>query len=219
MFLGVRQREHLVSPGLDGGGQKNGRYIPYYVCSKRLNDHDCYQEYVRTELLESAIVEDIKAMFRNEAFMARVWEEANRWLGAEKPNIAKEIARIETEVAKVRGSLDRYFEAFEAGTLKAELCNQKVQDLHDWLEQLDTEKRKLEARRERLELPAIDRDMLTALVDNFEQVIAEGPNAQKKALLRRLVKRVLVHDRRTIEVWYALPNSRGFEDCHKNLPE
>ncbi|MBP9032280.1 MAG: recombinase family protein [Pseudomonadales bacterium] len=202
-----------------GGGQKNGRYIPYYVCSKRFNDHACKQDYVRAELLESAIVQDIKAMFRDEDFMARVWEEANRRLGAEKPDLEKEIARVEAEAAKVRASVERYFEAFEAGTLKAELCNQKVADLQGRMEALETERRDLEVRRERLELPAIDRDMLAALVDNFEEVLAEAPVPQKKHLLHRLVKKVLIHDRRTVEVWYALPNARRFEDWHKKLPE
>jgi hypothetical protein len=54
--------------------------------------------------------------------------------------------------------------------------------------------------------------------------MAEGPNplslsaihglrdmlpsmaAKKKHLLHRLVKKVLIHDRRTIEIWYGLPN-------------
>ena len=36
--------------------------------------------------------------------------------------------------------------------------------------------------------------------------MAEGTNPRKKNLLRRLVKKVLVHDKRTIEIWYALPN-------------
>lgn len=59
--------------------------------------------------------------------------------------------------------------------------------------------------------------MLASLVDNFERVMAEAPNPQKKDLLRRLVKKVLVHDRRTIEVWYGLPNCRGVEDWNNWL--
>ena len=43
-------------------------------------------------------------------------------------------------------------------------------------------------------------------------------NPQKKDLLRRLVKKVLVHDKRTIEIWYALPNPRRFEDWGNWLP-
>jgi predicted nuclease with TOPRIM domain len=123
------------------------------------------------------------------------------------------------EAAKVRASIDRYFAAFEAGTLKAELCNSKVEELQDRLEQLEAEQSDLEARRQRLELPAIDREMLAGLVENLEQVIAAGTNAQKKDLLRHLVKKVLIHDRRTIEVWYCLPNARGFEERNRDHPQ
>jgi hypothetical protein len=50
------------------------------------------------------------------------------------------------------------------------------------------------------------KEMLARLVDNFEEIIAAGTNPQKKDLLRRLLKKVLVHDKRTIEIRYALPN-------------
>jgi len=101
--------------------------------------------------------------------------------------------------------------------LQAEICNEKVRDLRARLEELEAEKRELEARRKRLELPAIDREMLASIVENFEQVMAESANPQKKHLLHRLVKKVLVHDRRTLEVWYGLPNRQGFADCNKWL--
>src|SRR3990170_4701018 len=129
--------------------RKKDRKFPYYLCNKRWSTRSCHQDYVRADLLEAAIIQDIKAMFLDEQFMARVWEEANKRLGAEK--------------------------------------------------------RELEARRERLELPAIDREMLSRLVDKFEEVLAEGTNPQKKHLLRQMVKKVLIHDRHTVEVWYGLP--------------
>lgn len=65
--------------------------------------------------------------------------------------------------------------------MKPDICSQKVKDLNATLEALGAEKRELEARRERLELPAIDREMLSRLVDKFEEVLAEGTNPQKKA--------------------------------------
>ena len=136
----------------------------------------------------------------------------------EKPDLEKEIARIDGQLGKTRGAVDRYFEAFEAGTLKAELCNEKVAGLRARLMEMEEERQGLEARRERLELPAIDRAMLASLADNFEKVMAEGPNPKKKHLLHRLVKKVLIHSRQTIEIWYALPNSRRFEDCNIWLP-
>jgi hypothetical protein len=83
--------------------------------------------------------------------------------------------------------------------MKPEACMEKVEDLSARIEQLEDE-------RQGLDLPALDKEMLTRPVDNFEEVMAEGTNPQKKDLLRQLVKKVLVHDKRTIEIWYALPN-------------
>jgi len=85
--------------------------------------------------------------------------------------------------------------------------------------ELGTQRQDLEARRERPELPAIDREMLSSLVDQFEKVMAAGTNRQKKDLLHRVVKKVLIKDRHTVEVWYALPNRGAIESCNNWLPE
>ena len=157
-------------------------------------------------------------MFRDEQFMARVWEEANKRLAAERPNIEKEIEGNLAEAAKVQAATDRYFKAFEAGKLSPDICNEKVQDLRARLEELTVQREDLEARRARLELPAIDRQMLSSLVDEFEKVMAAGTNAQRKDLLHRVVKKVLIRDRHTVEVWYALPNRGAIEYWNNWLP-
>ncbi|MDH4038436.1 MAG: hypothetical protein OEX18_14400 [Candidatus Krumholzibacteria bacterium] len=147
-----------------------------------------------------------------------MWEEANKRLAAERPNIEKEIEGNLAEAAKVHAATDRYFKAFEAGKLSPDICNEKVQDLRARLEELKGQREDLEARRERLELPAIDREMLSSLVDEFEKVMAAGTNAQRKDLLHRVVKKVLIRDRHTVEVWYALPNRDAIEYWNKWLP-
>ena len=145
----ARCKSHMVGVST----HKKNRKFPYYICSKRWNIKDCDQDYIRADLLEAAIVQDIKTMFRDEAFMARIWEEANRRLAAEKPDVDKEIGKVEAQMVKTRARLDRYFEAFEAGTMKPQLCDEKIQDLSARLEELQAEKHELEDRRERLELP------------------------------------------------------------------
>ena len=213
--MGFTDRLHMFG----GGGRKNGVSVHYYVCSKRFNHHECEQDYVRSDLLDAAIIEDVKGMFRDEQFMGRIWEEANKRLAAERPAIEKEIEANFAEAAKVQASMDRYFQAFEAGKLEPELCNEKVRELRARLEELEGQRVDLEARRERLELPAIDREMLSALVDQFEKVMAAGTNGQKKDLLHRVVKKVLIKDRHTVEVWYALPNRGAIESCNIWLPK
>ena len=48
---------------------------------------------------------------------------------------------------------------------------------------------------------------LAKMVDEIGETMKSGTNPQKKHLLQRVVKKVLVHDRRTVEVWYGLPDS------------
>ena len=105
-------------------------------------------------------------------------DKANRRLSAEKPDVEREVEKVEAEIAKARATIDRYFEAFEAQTLRPAQCAQKVDDLNARIDELGAEKRDLEERRKRLEIPAIDRAMLSALLDDFEKVMAEGTNPQ-----------------------------------------
>ncbi len=185
--------------------RKQGRKFPYYLCNKRWRIRECDQDYVRADLLEAAIIKDIRTTLRDEDFMARLWAKANELLVAEKPAMKKELARIEGQIAKAKAKLDRYFEAFEAGTMKPDLCNQKVKDLTATLDALEIERRELAARQTRLTIPPVDQEMLKEILSEFDETMANGTNPQKKHLLRRMVKKVLIHDRRTIEVWYCLP--------------
>ncbi len=61
----------------------------------------------------------------------------------------------------------------------------------------------------------------TAIVEDipgmFQALRPITPDPPKRHLLRQLVKKVLVHDRRTVEVWYGPPNPHGFEHCNNWL--
>jgi len=199
----ARCKSHMIGVST----QKKDKKFPYYICNKRwMNKADCDQDYVRADLLESAILKDIKAILQDESFLARIWAEANVRLCAEKPSLEKEIANVEAKITKARATIDRYFAAFEAETLKPEVCTRKVDDLNARIAELQAEKHDLDTRRKQLDIEAIDKNMLAGMLDELENVMTEGTNPQKKDLLRRLVKKVLVHDRRTIEIWYGLPN-------------
>lgn len=92
----------------------------------------------------------------------------------------REIGNANAQIAKARATIDCYFEAFEAETMKPEVCMENVDDLNVRLEQLEDEKRDLEERRQHLDLPAPAKEMFARLVDNFDEVMAAGTNPQKR---------------------------------------
>jgi len=89
-------------------------------------------------------------------------------------------------------------------------CNQRVEELSTQIKQLDEEREVLREKRQSLDLPAIKNDFLQEILVNLKGVVDAVPTPQKKHLLHLLVKKVLVCDRRTFEVWYKLPQFPGF---------
>jgi hypothetical protein len=58
-------------------------------------------------------------------------------------------------------------------------------------------------------LPALKMDFLEEILSNLKAVLDAVPVPQNKHLLHLLVKKVLICDRRTFEVWYRLPQFTG----------
>ena len=200
-------------------GSKDGRQVPYYACSKRIRTQDCDQAYIRADVLEKGIVEDVRGFLTDEHFLDQVWAEAERLLTQDKPQLDQEIAALDTQAAKARERRDRYFEAFETGRLKPESLQAKVDDIDAQLEQLAARRVDLEAQRERLTIVPLSREMVAALLADFNQALAKGTNAEKKQLLQLTVKKVLVHDRESIEIWYAVPNAERPGDDSPGLDD
>ena len=88
-------------------------------------------------------------------------------------------------------------------------CNQRVEELSTQIKQLDEERVVLQEKRQSLDLPVIKNDFLHEILVNLKGVVDAVPTSQKKHLLHLLVKKVLVCDRRTFEVWYRLPQFPG----------
>ena len=74
----ARCKSHMVGVST----HKKERRFPYYICSKRWNIKDCDQDYVRGDLLETAIMQDIKTLFQDEATSTPAWRSWTRSSGS-----------------------------------------------------------------------------------------------------------------------------------------
>ena len=115
--------------------------------------------------------------------------------------------------------LDRYFAAFEAGTLKPEVLNDKIEEFSLRLQQLEEEKSNLEGDIEGMSLEEIDQAGIKTYVDALEAVLENGGNEQKKHLLRTLVEKVLVHDKDKYEFTFRLPDGSTLQHALETIPE
>ncbi len=205
LLSGVSKCALCGEPVVGVSARSKGQKFSYYACIGRLRKTGCSLEYIRAEELEQEVVRTFRELFRSDDMVDRIWKETAQLLDAERPEIEAELAKIERDLVTAATAREKYFAAFEAGTLQASDCGPRLEEIATRVRTLQTRRVELEAARTRLALPALDRAAVAALMDDFEAVLDAGTNGQKKNLLRMLVKEVLVHSRDEAEVWFAFP--------------
>lgn len=94
----------------------------YYHCpNQRLNSHnECLADSVSNELLEKIVLEEIRRQTARLADVAQIGKEAVKMQRATVRGLEKEIARTETEIAKLTKSKAVLLEAYHAATYHRE---------------------------------------------------------------------------------------------------
>jgi site-specific DNA recombinase len=205
LLTGVANCARCGAPMLGVSGRKNGVKSPYYACRNRLQKAGCRQEYIRATDLEEVVVAEFRAHFRNEVFVESVWAEANRMLTEGKPEVEAELLKAKNDAVAVQERLDRYFAAFEDGSMDSVSCRARIGELNATLAALTATRRELETRLETMTAVALDKAEIAVLLDDFDRLFEAGSNPIRKNLLHKLVKEVRVHSKSEAEVWYRFP--------------
>jgi len=99
----------------------------------------------------------------------------------QRPGRTRELAAVEARIRKTQGALDRYFQAFEEGRLREEVCTRRIEELSSELTSLEARRSDLaeEVSESRASVP--DPTELGELLGDIEN----APRAQGRDAGRR----------------------------------
>jgi site-specific DNA recombinase len=201
----VRCGKRYIGAAANGNG---GRYR-YYVCfsRQRYGRATCDAQSLPADELEAAILDQLQDLLAREDDVREAITAAFAELTNEQPRRESELARLEGELRKTDQALDRYFRAFENGTMPEQACAPRIADLTKRLTELQSRRDELAAENADEPEPLGDDD-LHALQAHVAQVIAGGDPAARKALLQALVDEIRVQSRDEIYPFFTLPAVR-----------
>jgi Recombinase len=116
---------------------------PVSFSRQRYGKKACEGERLPADQLEEAILDQLLAVLEREPMVREAISEAFAELDADQPKREAELERIDAERRRTSESLERYFRAFEEGTMPESACAPRIGELSEKL-------RGLEARREEL---------------------------------------------------------------------
>jgi site-specific DNA recombinase len=185
---------------------RNSRYT-YYACSTRYKygPSKCNGDRLPKDRLEAAVLAQLADLYRDGRVIEKALADAAEHVESERPRIEEQLASTRAEITRLEAKLERYFEAFEDGTLSPADCQDRVRGHRARLEILHEQEADLAQTLGTQAHTPPDTAALAGLADQLEEILASESPEQAKELLRLLVTEIRVHDRRRIIPTYRIP--------------
>jgi site-specific DNA recombinase len=191
------------------GTSARGRsgFYHYYVCSKRYRygSEFCDGDRLPKDALEVAVIEQMVELYSDSALMTEALAEIDNEETSTSGDIEQRRSSITQELAGARRALDRYFAAFEEGSLSATDCRDRVARLKDRIESLEAEEQSLAQRAEASSTEPTTAEDVAQWAEDLDTLLRSGSAQQRKSLMRILIKELRVMGRELILPTYKVP--------------
>jgi len=192
-----------------GTAARGNRYeYRYYTCHRRnrYGPKGCNSERLPADEVDKAMLAAIHEAYLDSDLVAKGLEEARGRARAAEPRIKEQLAAVETDIRKTEESLERYFLAFEAGSMNEQACAGRV----DAMTQRSAE---LAAHRNHLMPLVVPYDgsagtAAPASVVSLQRILTESSPVELKPLLQLLVGTATVPDRHALRLHLKRPSSQ-----------
>jgi site-specific DNA recombinase len=191
------------------GTVAHGRKGPYryYTCfsRNRYGRHGCQADRLPADAFERAVLASMQATYSDSDLIERAVASAKKKANATLPSKRSELRSLDAKIEKVEQALQRYFDAFESGSLAAGRLAGRMDELERRLGELRSQ-------RETLQEELADRSIVVpttkdigAVLTAIDDVMGNDTLSQRKALMQQLVSEIRVESRSEIFPTYRLP--------------
>jgi site-specific DNA recombinase len=193
-----------------GTAARGNRYqYRYYTCHRRnrYGVKGCPSERLPAEELDQAILAAMLEAYSDSDLVTKALVEARGRATAAIPQLKEQLAAVETDIRKTEESLERYFVAFEAGTMDEATCADRVETLTRKLSDLRCDRVGLQNVIEtEAQLPA--REEIEEILAEIRLMITDGTREDHKTLTQALVARTVVEGRHSIRPSFIVPTQK-----------
>jgi site-specific DNA recombinase len=203
IFCGCGAPMHMIYPGLP-----NKAKYKYYACSRRITYKDCKTEYLRADILENSVLEQLKATAEDkpklQGIINRLKQENNRLLPSLKQEKNRTDRKIESLKSEKSGLL-KWMSQKAAKPYTLNVLNERFErielelnDLTHNLWQVEEELRK------RLHF-GLSPEKVSLYLKNIVETFADFDRQEKKKILMEVIHKIKVDSSKEVHLFLSLP--------------
>ena len=179
--------------------------VRYYTCSRYKNKGKvaCKPITVKADIAEKTVIEKISAFLSQKDIVKMVLAKAKKKLEEKSSGKRDELNGIKGRLEVILNRKAKILDLYLADVMDKELLDKR-------LEELTAEETELGKRRSTIEaeigLPVIEPTMeyVEKVLNNFEDVMSKAAREQKMLLLRLLIKKITVKDKKVDKIYLNL---------------
>jgi site-specific DNA recombinase len=192
---------------------RNRRYR-YYVCytRHRYGTNACPAERIPADPLEHAMLKALQATYADTSIVDDALSALAARSGELHHQDKDELTTLAAKIKTTEDAIERYLHAFEAKTMDEAICGRRVQKLAIELTQLQDREAELRHTLADDPEPPMPED-INELRDHIADVIHNGDERSRKALLQALTWEIKITGRHKVKPTFVVP----LKD-HKDLP-
>ncbi len=188
---------------------RSGRYT-YYTCftRARYGTKHCANDRLPAEQLEQAVTRRLWKVLGDDDLIEQAITQAYERLTQRDDEQQSELAAIHDKLAKTRAAMDRYFRAFEAGTMPEDTCAPRIASLGEQIKSLEGRAADLAAVEDDEQPERANTAELDALRNTLQAALRDSTPARTKAVLQTMIDGIRVDARDHIEPTFRVPAVR-----------
>jgi site-specific DNA recombinase len=188
---------------------RNGRYT-YYTCftRHRYGTEHCANDRLPADKLEQAVTRQLWKVLNDNDLLADAINHAHAQLAHRDGEHEDELSSVQRKLAEARAAMDRYFQAFEHGTMPEDTCAPRIHALGEQTKALEVRASELATLADSEPVQRIGEADLDAIRSRVRAALDDGGPMRVKAILQELTDEIRVDGRDAIEPTFLVPAVR-----------
>ena len=188
---------------------RNGRYT-YYTCftRHRYGTEHCSNDRLPAEKLEQAVTRQLWKVLNDKTLLTAALDHAYAQLAHRDGEHEDELSSVQRKLADARAAMDRYFQAFEHGTMPEDTCAPRIAALGEQTKALEARASELATLADSEPVQRISEADLDAIRQRVRAALDDGGPMRVKAILQELTDEIRIDGRDAIEPTFLVPAVR-----------
>ncbi|MFH1468344.1 MAG: recombinase family protein [Pseudomonadota bacterium] len=197
LLTGIARCSCGFSLTTSAGTGRGGKLYPYYRCvgvSKAPSGHDCRIKQVGAEDLEREVLDVVRQAARDPELQAEAAAEANRMADERLRPLRERVDTLRRDLEQVEAQAHQVFgQILRSGLGESTTARQVLEELEARARQLRQAHSEAEGELAVRETDKLDQQVVGAALAGFDRAFAHLDVAEKRELLRLMIKQVVVH--------------------------